>query len=61
MIVLGWTRTESPRILENVVANRVTEVRSLTKSLEWIYDPTNDNPADLSRDMPPQKSNHCKL
>ncbi|KAJ8944229.1 hypothetical protein NQ318_001649, partial [Aromia moschata] len=53
-IALAWIQT-SPNILKTFIANRVTEIQTLTKTYEWRYTPSHDNPADyLSRGLYPR-------
>ena len=48
-VALGWIRSESSR-WKTFVANRVSEIRSLTNSKNWHHVRSGDNPADpLSR------------
>ncbi|XP_072392388.1 uncharacterized protein [Diabrotica undecimpunctata] len=52
-IVLGWIKT-SPSLLKTFVANRVSQIQTLTKSQTWRYVNTLENPADLlSRGISP--------
>ncbi|XP_018307413.1 uncharacterized protein [Mycetomoellerius zeteki] len=44
-IVLHWLKTEIHQ-LKTFVANRVTEIRDLTETVEWKHIRTKDNPAD---------------
>ncbi|KAJ8963178.1 hypothetical protein NQ318_018643 [Aromia moschata] len=54
-IALAWIQT-SPNILKTFIANRVTEIQTLTKTYEWRYTPSHDNPADyLSRGLYPSQ------
>ena len=51
MIALGWIRA-SPRKWKQFVANRVTEIQSLTSPSSWSHVSSADNPADLTtRDL----------
>ncbi|XP_033218059.1 uncharacterized protein LOC117173529 [Belonocnema kinseyi] len=45
-MALAWINTE-PNTLKTFVANRVTEIQSLTQPHKWLHVPTQDNPADL--------------
>lgn len=52
-ITLQWIHT-SPHLLKTFVANRVSEIRNITKSMHWRHEPTQDNAADvLSRGQLP--------
>lgn len=53
-IVLGWLQ-KAPQSLKTFVANRVTEILSLSRKTMWKYICTGDNPADLgTRGCSPQ-------
>nr|CAI5834267.1 unnamed protein product [Callosobruchus analis] len=45
-VVLGWLN-HSPGALKTFVANRVSEIQTLTSDSQWRYIGTKDNPADL--------------
>ncbi|XP_072400933.1 uncharacterized protein [Diabrotica undecimpunctata] len=45
-ITLSWINT-SPHVLKVFVANRVAQIQSLTKTTNWRYINTKENPADL--------------
>lgn len=45
-IVLGWLR-KNPQTLKTFVANRVTEILSLSNKTSWRHIKTEENPADL--------------
>ena len=47
MIALAWIRA-SPRKWKQFVANRVTEIQSLTSPSSWSHVSSADNPADLT-------------
>ena len=47
MIALGWIRGE-PQRWKQFVANRVTEIQSLTAPSDWSHCPGEENPADLT-------------
>ena len=47
MIALGWIRGE-PLRWKQFVANRVTEIQSLTTPSDWSHCPGEENPADLT-------------
>ncbi|XP_072389396.1 uncharacterized protein [Diabrotica undecimpunctata] len=52
-IVLAWINT-SPNLLKPFVANRISQIQSLTNSNSWRYINTQENPADLlSRGISP--------
>lgn len=55
-IVLAWIKTNTPSKLIPFVKNRVIEIRNYTKSDDWHWVPSADNPADLlSRGVPAAK------
>nr|CAI5840395.1 unnamed protein product [Callosobruchus analis] len=45
-VALGWLN-HSPGALKTFVANRVSEIQTLTSDSQWRYIGTKDNPADL--------------
>ena len=47
MIALGWIRGE-PQRWKQFVANRVTEIQSVTAPSDWSHCPGEENPADLT-------------
>lgn len=54
-VTLHWIKTP-PYLLKTFVANRVNDIQSKTKNVEWRYIPTSQNPADaLSRGQNPQQ------
>lgn len=54
-VALAWISQVSPARLKVFVANRVTEIQSLTNSDSWGHVRTHDNPADLgSRGVLPE-------
>lgn len=64
MIVLGWLRTDRAvsKQLKVFVANRVNNIKTLTKDSEWRYVPTDVNPADyISRGVDQIKVSVQKL
>ncbi|CAG5041260.1 unnamed protein product [Parnassius apollo] len=55
-IVLAWIKTNTPSKLIPLVKNRVIEIINYTKSDDWHWVPSADNPADLlSRGVPAAK------
>ncbi|XP_017887576.1 uncharacterized protein LOC108629432 [Ceratina calcarata] len=44
-ITLNWINTQ-PHILKTFVANRVSQIRTITNESQWHHVPTRDNPAD---------------
>lgn len=55
MIVLHWLQ-KLPTNLDTFVANRVSNIQSLTKAMHWRHVPTKSNPADLiSRGILPKE------
>lgn len=54
-ITLQWINT-SPHLLNTFVANRVSQIRSLTNPSNWMYVATKQNPADfISRGQMPHE------
>ncbi|XP_018577930.1 uncharacterized protein LOC108916207, partial [Anoplophora glabripennis] len=61
IIVLAWLKT-SPNVLKVFVANRISEIQTLTKEYEWRHISTYDNPADIvSRGLHPSEILNCGL
>lgn len=53
-VALAWIKAE-PNRFQVFVANRISQIQSLTNPEDWHYVNTKDNPADLaSRGVPPQ-------
>nr|CAH7729802.1 unnamed protein product [Callosobruchus chinensis] len=60
-VTLGWLRG-SPHQWKVFVANRVSEIQTLTKIEFWHYVNTHDNPADIvSRGINPESIVNCRL
>lgn len=60
-ITLHWINTE-PNLLKTFVANRVSEIQTLTDRKRWFHIPSDDNPADaLSRGQLPLEFLENKL
>ncbi|XP_025835733.1 uncharacterized protein LOC112906178 [Agrilus planipennis] len=45
-IALNWINTQ-PNVLKTFVANRVSEIRSITNYSQWNHVPSKENPADF--------------
>lgn len=61
MITLNWIQGE-PKKWKTFVANRVSEIQSLTEINEWHHIRTHENPSDfLSRGSSPNKIQHSDL
>jgi hypothetical protein len=60
-IVLSWLQLQ-PSSLKTFVANRVSQIQSLTDPKEWCHVPSEQNPADiLSRERTPHQLNQSSL
>jgi hypothetical protein len=60
-IVLSWLQLQ-PSSLKTFVANRVSQIQSLTDPKEWCHVPSEQNPADiLSRGRTPHQLNQSSL
>ncbi|XP_055523026.1 uncharacterized protein LOC129717199 [Wyeomyia smithii] len=60
MVVVYWFRAP-PQTWKTFVANRVTEIHTLTKNAMWLHVPGVDNPADfVSRGLTVQQFLSCK-
>jgi hypothetical protein len=60
-IVLSWLQFQ-PSSLKTFVANRVSQMQSLTDPKEWCHVPSEQNPADiLSRGQTPHQLNQSSL
>ena len=52
---MHWIHT-SPHLLQTFVANRVSQIREITNTLDWRHVRSHDNPADaLSRGQLPSE------
>ncbi|XP_030763137.1 uncharacterized protein LOC115887781 [Sitophilus oryzae] len=60
-IVLSWIALQ-PSTLNTFVANRISEIQTLTEVNQWSHVPSADNPADIiSRGLEPIKLENCQL
>jgi hypothetical protein len=60
-IVLSWLQLQ-PSSLKTFVANRVSQIQSLTDPKEWCHVPSEQNPADIfSRGRTPHQLNQSSL
>ncbi|XP_056648734.1 uncharacterized protein LOC130453149 [Diorhabda sublineata] len=60
-ITLAWIKKE-PSTLKTFVANRISQIHSLTMNNEWRYVPSSENPADfVSRGVQPSEISSYKM
>ncbi|XP_056641535.1 uncharacterized protein LOC130448272 [Diorhabda sublineata] len=60
-ITLAWIKRE-PSTLKTFVANRISQIQSLTMNNEWRYVPSSENPADfVSRGVQPSEISSYKM
>lgn len=60
-VVINWI-TQHPSRWKTFVANRVSEIQTLTEPSKWFHVKSNDNPADIiSRGMLPSEIKNCTL
>ncbi|XP_056647358.1 uncharacterized protein LOC130452026, partial [Diorhabda sublineata] len=60
-ITLAWIKRE-PSTLKTFVANRISQIQSLTMDKEWRYVPSSENPADfISRGVQPSEISSYKM